>query len=491
VQVTDGESGAALVGVTVQLVNERLNFDARQTTDRDGQATFDDVQASRWAYEATLSADGYQDASAEIVVEQGENEFSLSLTPQVTAQVTAESANLRSGPGTVYDVVGKVNQDDVLPVIGQSEDGAWLAVETQEGQTGWLSGTLVNVQGQLAQVVALAPPPTPTPIPPTPTAVAAAPAPAPAPPPGAPPLGPNLLVNPGFEDGSFGWHRYRGPANSVDIFTLADYPQFVRSGDKVARLSAVQHVYNVTPGQTYRLGAWARVWSSPDEDRSVSKEPGDISAFVCINIAGDDDVQLETNVCSGGANPVDTWQYLSVDAVASGDHIVVIFIFAVRSGPRHNEVYWDDAVLGLAPVAATPTPLPPAAPTSPQPLPFDGVALRDSMAHLQWVLEQMGGLLDRVYSGQAGSCLEYEDYYAQVIQIATYHSIPGEWQGVYNEYVWSADNLLATNEPIYGLCQSGGGVVSEFNYGLARSGIHDTLARLIPAIATANALLGQ
>jgi hypothetical protein len=34
-------------------------------------------------------------------------------------------------------------------------------------------------------------------------------------------------------------------------------------------------------------------------------------------------------------------------------------------------------------------------------------------------------------------------------------------------------------------------MVSQLNYGLARSGIHDTLPRLIPAIATANALLGQ
>jgi hypothetical protein len=481
----DEESGEALPGATVHVAS-KLATDASQTSDADGQAAFTGLDESQ-AYQVSVSADGYQEASAEIVLEQGENELTVRLTPLVLAVVISESANLRSGPGAVYEVVGQVGQDDVLTIVGQSEDGEWLVVETDEGQTGWLSATLVEVRGKLEQVVAQAAPPTPTPLPATPTAVAAAPP----PPQPALPSGVNLLANPGFEDGPYVWQSLNGGPDSVKLFSLSDYPQFVRSGDKVAALAAKQHVYNLTPGVTYRFGAWARVWSSPDEDRSVSKDPGDISVFVCINTAGDDDIQLETTVCSSGGNPVDTWQYFSVDAVATKDQITVMMSFVVRSGPRHNEVFWDDAFLGAASAAATATPLPPAAPSRPEPIPFDGVALRDSMAHLQWVLEQMGGLLDRVYAGQGGSCSEYAGYYAQTIQITTYHSIPGEWQGVYNEYVWSADNVIATNESIYRLCQSGGGNISPLNYGVARSGIQDTLARLIPAIATANALLGQ
>ena len=495
IQVVDEENGETLPGATVKLTHSRLQFDASQTTNADGQATFDDVQASRWAYETVVTAQGYHDIRDKITVEPGENNLTINLTPRVLALVTSESANLRSGPGDVYDVVGAVNQDAILPVVGQSEDGEWLVVETAKGETAWLSGTLVDVEGELSRVTTLASPPTPSPTmtmtpeptftPTPPPAVAVAPA----PPPAAPPSGDNLLVNPGFEHGPVGWTLRNG--GTPWLYSISDYAQFIHSGDKALVYGAYQYIDNVTPGVTYRFGAWARTWSSPDEDRTVSKNPGNIAMLVCINVAGEDVVGLETTICSGGGNPLDTWQYYSIDAIATSTRIVVFLHIQAPMAPRHNEGFWDDAFLSVAPVAATPTPPPAPAPTRPDPIPFGGVALRDSMAHLQWVIEQMGGLLDRVYSGQAGSCSEYLDYYAQTIQIATYHSIPDEWQGVYNEYVWSADNVLATNEQIYLLCQSGGGKVSQLNYGLARSGIHDTLPRLIPAIATANALLGQ
>jgi len=139
----------------------------------------------------------------------------------------------------------------------------------------------------------------------------------------------------------------------------------------------------------------------------------------------------------------------------------------------------------------TTAPAPTTAPPPPQPPSFDGVALRDSVVHLRWVLDQLGGLLDRLYSGQAESCGEFMNYYLQTFGITRFEAVPGDWQGVYNEYVWAAEHTRATNESVFALCLSGGGVLNDFNYSVARAGVYDSVARLIPAIDTANALLGQ
>ena len=103
----------------------------------------------------------------------------------------------------------------------------------------------------------------------------------------------------------------------------------------------------------------------------------------------------------------------------------------------------------------------------------------------------MGGLLDRVYNGERGECDEYAEYYRKAVEIPTFNSIPAEWQNVYDEYVWAADNAVATNEALDVMCQTEAGTVSYLNYTVARTGIVDSLARLIPAIGAANGLLGQ
>jgi hypothetical protein len=139
----------------------------------------------------------------------------------------------------------------------------------------------------------------------------------------------------------------------------------------------------------------------------------------------------------------------------------------------------------------TPTPVPTTAPRPTQPAGFNGVALRDDMVHLNWVLEQLGGLLDRLYRGEAQSCEEFLDYYWQVVSPKTYPAVPVAWQGVYNEYLWAAAHTAEKNYSVFVLCSQGGGMLSDLDYSVARMGINDSMARLIPAIQTANALLGQ
>lgn len=59
----------------------------------------------------------------------------------VTSDPTAnKSANLRSGPGTNYAVVGSVRAGQALKIVGKTQDGSWLKLE--DGK--WVATFLVN-----------------------------------------------------------------------------------------------------------------------------------------------------------------------------------------------------------------------------------------------------------------------------------------------------------------------------------------------------------
>ncbi len=87
-------------------------------------------------------------------------------TPSPTppdAVVSAEAANLRAGPGTVYDVVGQLGRGDELEVVGRNADGDWLRVVTQDGTHRWVSVSLLGVNVDLEGITVARIPPTPTP----------------------------------------------------------------------------------------------------------------------------------------------------------------------------------------------------------------------------------------------------------------------------------------------------------------------------------------
>jgi curli biogenesis system outer membrane secretion channel CsgG len=65
-------------------------------------------------------------------------------TPQIPSQVTVivATANVRSGPGTNYGIVGSVKQGEKLAILG--EEGDWYNVELPDGKTGWIHKKLVS-----------------------------------------------------------------------------------------------------------------------------------------------------------------------------------------------------------------------------------------------------------------------------------------------------------------------------------------------------------
>ncbi len=93
-------------------------------------------------------------------------------TPEgVTATVKNSSLNVRRGPGTNYDVIGRLRQNDVVQVIGISPAGDWVEISFAQ-QQGWIVTNLVTINGSLTTVPIIEPPPSPTPPPATATPTA-------------------------------------------------------------------------------------------------------------------------------------------------------------------------------------------------------------------------------------------------------------------------------------------------------------------------------
>jgi uncharacterized protein YraI len=88
-------------------------------------------------------------------------------------------ANIRSGPDTTYDLVGKLNQGESAPIKGRNEDGTWwqIAFAAGTGGVGWVRGDLVKANDAATNVPVVAAPPKPTaqPAPPTSSAPTATP----------------------------------------------------------------------------------------------------------------------------------------------------------------------------------------------------------------------------------------------------------------------------------------------------------------------------
>lgn len=107
--------------------------------------------------------------------------------PEAPQAVASRTMNVRAGPGTDFSVVASAATGDSFDITGKNADGSWYEVCCFAGdEKGWLSASLVTVEGDAAAIELAEnipePPPTPTPAPtPTPGPTSAAP-PASAPP---------------------------------------------------------------------------------------------------------------------------------------------------------------------------------------------------------------------------------------------------------------------------------------------------------------------
>lgn len=90
----------------------------------------------------------------------------------VIAVARLDGVNVRSGPSTMYPVVGVLAYGQNCPVIGRDTFSGWWLLQCPNGVTGWVSPDLVNIVGDPNSVplytVSGPPPAQPTPTPPPP-----------------------------------------------------------------------------------------------------------------------------------------------------------------------------------------------------------------------------------------------------------------------------------------------------------------------------------
>lgn len=86
--------------------------------------------------------------------------------------VSGDFVNMRSGPGTAYDLVGQLKQGATARVIGKSSDGQWWRINVDD-KTAWVSGQYVQANEAANRVTVVEAPALPTSVP----ATAAAPLP--------------------------------------------------------------------------------------------------------------------------------------------------------------------------------------------------------------------------------------------------------------------------------------------------------------------------
>ena len=58
------------------------------------------------------------------------------------------TVNVRSGPGTTYEVVSQITEGTPVMVVGISEHGDWYQLAYAEGSA-WIYGELLDFQGQI------------------------------------------------------------------------------------------------------------------------------------------------------------------------------------------------------------------------------------------------------------------------------------------------------------------------------------------------------
>ena len=274
----------------------------------------------------------------------------------------------------------------------------------------------------------------------------------------------------------------------MDLVTEEMESGHVRSGQLGARGSIEQAVEGLQVGQTYRFGIWAKIWHTGE---GTYNAPARVR--VCANGHNNSKMNEATTVCGPWSSPLNQWQFLTVDFATANQRV---FVFAHRewltvdNPPPSSEVVWDDGILGGSPtqveVIPEATPVPEGDPVRQANQPFNADALKGNMNTLRSNIEQMGGLLDRLIRGSRETCSEFMGYYRFAATTPFYDGVPEDWAYFHNEYQFAAERVTETSEAIFITCNRGNGAVTELNYGVARSGVNEAMARLGPAVDAVN-----
>ncbi|MBN1218015.1 MAG: SH3 domain-containing protein [Anaerolineae bacterium] len=121
--------------------------------------------------------------------------------------VSPGAVNIRSGPGLNYTVMGTLNANTAMPIVGRNGDASWWQIEITNGAVGWVSDAVVSTSntGDVPMVESPAPPPASTPVPAQPAA-------------SSPPPQPKYQFEPigWWDDGNKGLTRFYGDITDLN-----------------------------------------------------------------------------------------------------------------------------------------------------------------------------------------------------------------------------------------------------------------------------------
>lgn len=104
---------------------------------------------------ATRVLDGHNAANP-IQPDPPQPEAQQSTQPQLVAP---GAVNIRSGPGLTYEVIGTLNANTAMPIVGRNADGSWWQIRITDDRLGWVANSVVNASNTQNIPVAEAPPP--------------------------------------------------------------------------------------------------------------------------------------------------------------------------------------------------------------------------------------------------------------------------------------------------------------------------------------------
>lgn len=90
--------------------------------------------------------------------------FTPSPTPTSEPVVTIKASTLRvrSGPGTEYEVVARLEEGDIVVVLGKNGSGDWLKILLPDGEEGWVATEFVEITVGVEAVATVETPPPPS-----------------------------------------------------------------------------------------------------------------------------------------------------------------------------------------------------------------------------------------------------------------------------------------------------------------------------------------
>lgn len=196
----------------------------------------------------------------------------------------------------------------------------------------------------------------------------------------------NLLVNPSFEGQYASWIPPNGhPDCPAGICTTAQmaagwtpfwrsygggddtdvnpeykpaegefFPNRVHSGERAQQYftfyrtheaGLLQQVSGLTPGVTYCFSIWGHSWSDGDDDGVSGPQFGILQQKVGIDPTGGDDWRSANIIWSAEREQYDVYGLFKVEVEAQAETIAVFAYSNPVWSVKHNDVYWDDAVL--------------------------------------------------------------------------------------------------------------------------------------------------